>query len=1019
MKRLPWFVAVILGCVLTTSAWGADWPQYRHDAGRSAASQESLAASLHLAWVRELPAPRPVFPGEIRLRYDATYEPVVLGKTMFVPSMVTDSVTALDTETGAERWRFFAEGPVRFAPVAWQDKIYFVSDDGHLYCVGAADGKLLWKVRGLPSDREDRKLLGNGRLISLFPARGGPVLAEGVVYFAAGIWAGEGVFVYALDATSGQVLWSNTDSHRIEKANMDHGVGYFAGLSPQGHLAIVDGRLVVPCGAQLPALLDLKTGTTAAYTMGWGGRIALPKGCAFVAGIGKYLFHAGDLYDIQQPNQERFRDAHGRPDFKRMLYLGGLTRLQIDRTNQKGLGHFREPVLTQEAMYYHDNGIVASDLTKAQLAERASLEIPSHRKDDQYPDKMKATFPELWKLPCDSIVHIKAATRLYCGAAGVVEAVQIPQPGEPPQITWRAEIEGTPHRMLAADGKLFVVTLEGRIYAFGEQQPTEPVVHAKPGAASSLPEVVDEWTAKAAQVLEATETADGYVLALGVGTGRLVEQIVRQSRCNVIAVDPDAEKVAKLRTQFQQAGLYGTRISIHVGDPMSYPLPPYLASLIVSEDPGVLQRASGPAFVNRLFRCLRPYGGTACLTIPAAQRNVFSEEVAACNLAGATVRPIGDLVLLTRCGALPEMADWSHRGANAANTGASQDRFLKPPLGRLWFDGSLRWFRTPGSTTVRVAGGRVLVKSGKLHAIDVYTGRHLWETALPAAHNSGEMVATEDAVYLTAGKSCVVLDPATGQASGEISFPADIDGQWTNVRVAGDYLVAGNGKTLVCMNRRNGEMLWKLERKRNIASIALGGGKVFCADLINKQQAEAAKRRGEGEGAPLDVVTEAFDLSTGETLWQIPGASRVRYSEPLDLLVASSGVYRAKDGTRIWNAGGAWPITDDTLLSGNSELFATHDLLTGAKSDKQWTWNRRGCTSLRASSIMLTTRFQGNAAYVDLATGQITSIWNVRAACSNNLFPANGVLNIPNLSGGCTCNYMPVSQAFVPMSVIE
>jgi len=29
---------------------------------------------------------------------------------MFVPSMVSDCVTALDTETGAERWRLFAEG---------------------------------------------------------------------------------------------------------------------------------------------------------------------------------------------------------------------------------------------------------------------------------------------------------------------------------------------------------------------------------------------------------------------------------------------------------------------------------------------------------------------------------------------------------------------------------------------------------------------------------------------------------------------------------------------------------------------------------------------------------------------------------------------------------------------------------------------------------------------------------------------------------------------------------------------
>jgi hypothetical protein len=66
-----------------------------------------------------------------------------------------------------------------------------------------------------------------------------------------------------------------------------------------------------------------------------------------------------------------------------------------------------------------------------------------------------------------------------------------------------------------------------------------------------------------------------------------------------------------------------------------------------------------------------------------------------------------------------------------------------------------------------------------------------------------------------------------------------------------------------------------------------------------------------------------------------------------------------------------------------------------------------------------TTRFMGNAAYLDIATGEITSIWNVRAACSNNLFPANGILNAPNLTGGCTCNYLPISQGFVNAPVVE
>jgi len=141
--------------------------------------------------------------------------------------------------------------------------------------------------------------------------------------------------------------------------------------------------------------------------------------------------------------------------------------------------------------------------------------------------------------------------------------------------------------------------------------------------------------------------------------------------------------------------------------------------------------------------------------------------------------------------------------------------------------------------------------------------------------------------------------------------------------------------------------------------------------------------------------------------------------EPLDLVVTTSGVYQAADGSRVWNSGGAWPITEKLLLKGTSGGFTTYDLLDGTKSEKELAWNKRGCTLLRASSTMLTTRYLGNASYVDLATGEFTSIWNVRAACSNNLFPANGVLNIPNLSGGCTCNYMPISQAFVPTSVLE
>ena len=95
---------------------------------------------------------------------------------MFVGSSQTDSLTAYDTRSGERLWEFRAEGPIRFAPVAWNGKLYVASDDGHLYCVDAADGRARWKHRGGPSNR---RVLGNERLISLWPARGGPVVANG------------------------------------------------------------------------------------------------------------------------------------------------------------------------------------------------------------------------------------------------------------------------------------------------------------------------------------------------------------------------------------------------------------------------------------------------------------------------------------------------------------------------------------------------------------------------------------------------------------------------------------------------------------------------------------------------------------------------------------------------------------------------------------------------------------------------------------------------------------------------
>ena len=151
-----------------------EWPMWRFDAYRSAASPESLPENLQLAWVRQYEPRRQVWDDPLNhdvMPYDKVFEPIILEDRMFFGFNDRDKVVALDLDSGRKLWEFYTDGPVRLPPAGADGRLFFTSDDGYLYCVSVETGELLWRFRGGPSER---KVIGNGRIISAWPARGGP-----------------------------------------------------------------------------------------------------------------------------------------------------------------------------------------------------------------------------------------------------------------------------------------------------------------------------------------------------------------------------------------------------------------------------------------------------------------------------------------------------------------------------------------------------------------------------------------------------------------------------------------------------------------------------------------------------------------------------------------------------------------------------------------------------------------------------------------------------------------------------
>ena len=822
-------LSLAVALVLTVAASegpcrGADWPMWRCDPNRSGSTSEQLPPRLHLQWVHKRPPLLPAWPDSPRLRFDTVYQPVVMGPRMFLASNRSDSVSAIDVATGRETWRFRADGPVRFAPTGWKGALYVASDDGYLTCLDAATGKPRWRFRGSPAP--ERKVLGNERLISMWPVRGAPVVAPEpsadsghAVYFAAGIWPFMGVFVWALDAESGRVLWSNEACGSLY-IKQPHDSPAFAGLAPQGYLVATADRLLVPNGRAAAAGLDRETGEFLYFHHAKNKRL----GHSEVAAVGKHFVNSAMLCDLET--------GKGITPYGPVGENVGIRYFQssyvfFDRLTDEELAPVGAVGVLAGGASYHSGGdvIVARDVRR-----RVTLTY----RDRKGKLKKRRGLRTLWELPTRARPMLAAGTRLYAANRREIVAIDLPDGGrlpdlpedekrkvivdieeriDRPTVSWRMKAEGTPATMVAANGHLFVVTEEGGIYCYGETKV------AAPGTIESdMPRALDPnddaQAEAAASILKATGATEGYCLVMGMTDGRLAEQLLRLSKLRVVVVEADADKVAAFRRRLDRAGVPRSRLAVLTADPRTAPLPPYLAGLMVSEDPNAFG-ALGKAPVERLFQTLRPYGGVVCLALPDADRRALLERLRAARLAGAQVTQAGPWTLVTRKGPLPGAGTWTGQYGNSANTCISDDDLVRAPLGLLWFGGPSNEGILPRhghGPPEQVLGGRLFIEGPHLlRALDVYTGRLLWERELEdvgrhyayTSHEPGagalgtNLVATDDTVYIVHERKCLLLDPATGKTRRDFVLPGgdgdpNHDPNWGYLGVWEDLLVAGS-----------------------------------------------------------------------------------------------------------------------------------------------------------------------------------------------------------------------------------
>jgi len=475
------------------------------------------------------------------------------------------------------------------------------------------------------------------------------------------------------------------------------------------------------------------------------------------------------------------------------------------------------------------------------------------------------------------------------------------------------------------------------------------------------------YAAAAERILEITGISRGYCLDYDCGQGRLALELARRSDLHIVGVSPDASGVRDGRAALREAGLYGSRVTLHERALARLPYAAKTFNLVVSDR--VVERGELRGTAQEALRVLRPSGGVALLGQPSG----VVAPVAADELldwfgaAGVAAEPVGAPGVWSRfeVGPLQGEGEWSHMYGDPGQSASSNDRLVRGD------NLKMQWYGRPGprgmidrqprQPTPLYQGGRLYIQGDdRLFALDAYNGAVLWSLEVPGLRrvniprDCGNMCAADGSLFVAVRNACWRIDGREGVVESIHPVGADLtdtDHEWGYVAAVGDGLLGSRVRSgskytsfdgpakwydatsggfgtsqvcsdsLFCVDRESGDTRWEHDGGLILnSSICAGGGRVYFVETRDAAVLDSGSGRIGSSLLWCDQHLVAIDVASGERVWDVPVSFRsapvplafyMSYSEERLVAVVSTNRYdlvsfSATDGSELWSASHSW-----------------------------------------------------------------------------------------------------------------